>query len=123
MSDLNFQFHFVHRCDTGDFDIDVRLKIPRIFFIGNEGLHFIPEKLDVLKGGTKINIDRKLFSHSIRPRNVLDPHGIEYDIRYLCQFVGIDVLKYCKQQRDLFDNQLIITNVDPVEYIKGMLDE
>ena len=33
------------------------------------------------------------------------------------------MLKYCKQQRDLFDNQLIIANVDPVEYIKGMLDE
>ena len=37
--------------------------------------------------------------------------------------MGIDVLKYCKQQRDLFNNQLIIANVDPVEYIKGMLDE
>ena len=76
MSDLNFQFHLIHRCDTGDFDIDVRLKIPRVLLIGNEGLHFIPKKLDVLKGGTKIDIDRKLFSHSIRPRNVLYPHGI-----------------------------------------------
>ena len=76
MSDLDLQLHLVHRCDTGDFDINVRLKIPRIFFIGNEGLHFIPEKLDVLERGTKIDIDRKLFSHSIRPRNVLNPHGI-----------------------------------------------
>ena len=33
------------------------------------------------------------------------------------------MLKYCKQQRDLFNNQLIIANVDPVKYIKGMLDK
>ena len=57
MPDLNFQLHFVHRCNTGDFDIDVRLKIPRILLVGNEGLHFTSEKLDVLKGGTKIDID------------------------------------------------------------------
>lgn len=104
MSDLNSQLHLVHRCDTGNFDIDVRLEVSRILLIGNESLHFIPEQLNILEGGTKIDIDRKLFPHSIRPRNILYPHGIQHDVWYLCQFVVIDMFEYCKQQRDLFDD-------------------
>ena len=96
MSDLHLQFHFVHRCDACDFDIDIWLKVSRVLFVGNKCLHFVPEKLDILEGSTKINIDRKLFPHSIRPGNVLNPHGIEHNVRYLCQFVGSDVLKDCK---------------------------
>lgn len=104
MSDLNLQLHLVHRCNTGDLDIDVRLEVSRVLLVGDERLHFIPEKLDILDGGTKIDINRELFPHSIRPRDVLDPHTIEHNIWYLCQFVGIDVLKYCKKERDVFND-------------------
>lgn len=104
MSNLHFQFHFIHRCDTGDFDIDIWLKVPRVLFVSNECLHFVPEKLDILESSTKINIDGKLFPHSIRPRNVLNPHGIKHNVWYLCQLMGVDVLEDCKKKRDVFDD-------------------
>lgn len=96
MSDLHFQLHFIHRCDTGNFDINIWLKVSRILLVSNECLHFIPEELHVLESGTKIDVDRKLFPHRLGPGNVLYPHAIEHYIGYLCQFVGVDVLKYCK---------------------------
>lgn len=104
MSDLYFQLHFIHRCDTGNFDIDIWLEVSRVLLVGNECLHFIPEKLHILNRRAKVDIDRKLFTHSLRPRNVLNPHGIEHDVGYLCQFVGVNVLKNCKEQRDVFDD-------------------
>ncbi len=97
MSDLHFQLHLVHRCNTSDFNVDIRLEVSRILLVSNECLHFVPEKLDILEGGTKINIDGQLFPHSIRPRNILDPHGIEHNVWYLCQLMGIDVLEHCEK--------------------------
>lgn len=29
----------------------------------------------------------------------------------------------CKKQRDMFDDQLIIADVDSIQYIEGVLDE
>lgn len=80
MSDLNFQLHLVHRCNTGYFDIDIWLEVSRVLLVGNKCLHFVPKKLNIFEGSTKIDIDRKLFPHSIRSRNVLDPHGVEHDV-------------------------------------------
>ena len=80
MSNFNFQLHLVHRCNTGDFNIDIWLEVSRVLFVSDEGLHLVPEKLNILEGSTKINVDRKLFTHSIGSRNVLDPHGIEHDV-------------------------------------------
>ena len=79
--------------------------------------------MDILERSTKINVDGKLLPHSIRSCHVLDPHRIEYNVRYLGQLVSVDVFEDCKKQRDMFDDQLIIANVDSIQYIEGVLDE
>ena len=114
VSYLHFQLHLVHRCDARDFDIDIWLEISRIVFVSNECLHFVSKKLDILERGTKINVNSELFPHGIRSRHVLNPHCIEYDVWYLGQLVGVDVLKDCKKKRDVLDNQLIIADINSV---------
>lgn len=33
------------------------------------------------------------------------------------------MLKYCEKQRDVFDNELLVADVDSVQHVKRMLDE
>lgn len=104
MSNLHFQLHLIHGCNTDNFDVDIWLEVSRVLLVRNECLHFVPEKLDILEGSSKINVNRELFPHGIRSRNILDPHRVKHNVWYLSQLVGVNMLEDCIQQGDVFDD-------------------
>ena len=104
MSNLHFQLHLIHGCNTDNFDVDIWLEISRVLLVSNESLQFVSKKLNILEGGSKINVNRELLPHGIRSRNILDPHRVEHNVRYLSQLVGVNMLENSIKQGDVFDD-------------------
>lgn len=61
--DLYPQLHLVHLSNSCNLNVNVGLEVPGVFFVHNECLHLIPQKLDILEGCAKVDVYRQLFPH------------------------------------------------------------
>ena len=123
MSNLDLQFHLVHLSNSSNLNVDVRLEVSRIILIANESLHLVPEELDVFQSCPKINVDQQLLSHRFRSGDVLNPHVVENNVRYLSLLVILDIFEDRKKQGDMFHDELVIPNIDSVQHVVRMFDE
>lgn len=123
MPDLDQQFQFVHLRDTGNFNINVGLEVSAVLFVGNERLHLISKKLNVLQSRCKIDEYLQPLPHSFRSRDILYPLGVEHNVRNLSSLMSSYVLENSVQEGDVLDHELTIADIYSVKHVKWVFYE
>ena len=66
---------------------------------------------------------RNVFAHRFAPSDVVDPVGVEDDVRNLSGFVILYFSEHSEEKRYSFYNKLIVTNIDTIANVVRVLDE
>ena len=124
MSDVDVQLQSVHVIAyADDFDVDVGLEVPAVFFIADEGLHFLAQGLHVGQGGAEVDAHGELLVHGVGAGEVVDPEGVEDGVGDLRDAVVCYASEDGEEEGDALDHERPVVDVYTITDVERMFDE
>lgn len=121
MTDSYSQYKLLHISNRGQLDIDFRLEVTLV--VASEISELMSQVLDGVY--LSFSVDRKLIylSHCLASRGILDTLAVVDNVRDLNTRSATYLTKDCVQERDMFDNQRDVVDVNLIANIVWMFDE
>jgi hypothetical protein len=94
-----------------------------VFFAQHKRLNLVLQQAYVFHGRVKVDVDLHLLAHCLRPRNILDPTGVQHHMRNLDNLMVVHPLEDRIEQSNMFDGEMLVVDVNTIANIVRVLHE